>query len=47
VEGREQYHVIISNRNPALQNLDDHMDINKAWKTISENKKIPSKGSRL
>jgi hypothetical protein len=39
VEGREQYHVIILNRHPALENLDD--DVNKrAWETIIPGKEI-------
>jgi hypothetical protein len=31
VEGKEQYHVKISNRFAALENLDDEVDINRAW----------------
>jgi hypothetical protein len=33
-EGKEQYQVKISNRFIALENLDDDMDINRAWETI-------------
>jgi hypothetical protein len=40
VEGKEQYHVEISNRFAALENLDAEMDVNKAWETIRENIKI-------
>jgi hypothetical protein len=45
VVGREQYHVITSNRRPALENLDDDVDINRAWETILANIKIPNKES--
>jgi hypothetical protein len=37
VEGNEQYHVEISNRFAALENLDAEVDINRAWETIREN----------
>jgi hypothetical protein len=37
VEGKEQYHVEISNRFTALENLDTEVDVNKAWETIREN----------
>jgi phosphomevalonate kinase len=41
VEGKERYHIEISNRFAALENLDSEMDVNKAWETIRENiKKI-------
>jgi hypothetical protein len=36
VEGKEQYHVEISNRFAALENLDAAVDINRAWETIRE-----------
>jgi hypothetical protein len=45
VEGQEQYHVDISNRFAALENLDTELDVNKAWETIRENIKISAKGS--
>jgi hypothetical protein len=45
VEGREQYRVEISNRFPALENIAAEADINRAWKTIGENIKIPVKES--
>jgi hypothetical protein len=38
VEGKEQYQVEISNRFAALENLDDDVDINRAWETIREYK---------
>jgi hypothetical protein len=44
VEGKEQYHVEISNRLAALENLDTEVDVNKAWKTITVNIKISSRG---
>jgi hypothetical protein len=36
VEGKEQYHVEISNRFAALEDLDAEVDItsNRAWETI-------------
>jgi hypothetical protein len=37
VEGKEKYHIEISNRFPALDNLDTEVDINRAWETIREN----------
>jgi flagellar biosynthesis/type III secretory pathway chaperone len=40
VEGKEQYRVEISNRFAALEDLDDGVDINRAWETIMENIKI-------
>jgi hypothetical protein len=36
VESKEQYKVKISNRFRALENLDDIVDINRAWETIRE-----------
>jgi hypothetical protein len=40
VEGTKWYRVKISNRTAALENLDDDMDINRAWETIRGNIKI-------
>jgi hypothetical protein len=37
VEGKERYHVEISNRFAALEHLDTAGDVNKAWDTIREN----------
>jgi hypothetical protein len=34
VEGKEQYHVEISNSFAALENIDTEVDINRAWETI-------------
>jgi hypothetical protein len=45
VEGKEQYHVEISNRFGALENLDTKEDINRAWVTTRENIKISAKES--
>jgi hypothetical protein len=45
VEGTEQYRVEISNRFAALENLDDDVDINRAWETILEKIKILAKAS--
>jgi hypothetical protein len=40
IEGKEQYHVKISNRFASLKNLDTEVDVNKAWETIRENIKF-------
>jgi hypothetical protein len=45
VEGKELYHVEISNRFAAVENLDTEMCINRAWKTIREKSKISAKES--
>jgi hypothetical protein len=45
VNGKEQYHVEVSNRFVALENLDAEVEINGAWETIRENIKISAKGS--
>jgi hypothetical protein len=45
VEGKKQYRVKISNRFAALENLDNDVDINRAWETIRENIKISAKMS--
>jgi hypothetical protein len=42
-EGKEQYHVEISNRSAALKNLDTDVDVNKAWETIRVNIKMSAK----
>jgi hypothetical protein len=44
-EGKEQYRVEILNKFAALENLDDDVDINRAWETIRENIKISAKES--
>jgi hypothetical protein len=45
VEGKEQYHVEVSNRFAALEDLGTEVEINSAWKTIQENIKISAKES--
>jgi hypothetical protein len=40
VEETKWYRVKNSNRTAALENLDDEMDINRAWETIIDNIKI-------
>jgi flagellar biosynthesis/type III secretory pathway chaperone len=45
VEGKEQYHIEISNRFAVSENLEDKRDINRAWETITENTKISAKDS--
>jgi hypothetical protein len=45
VEGKVQYHVEISNRFTALENLDAGVDINRSLETVRENIKILAKES--
>jgi 50S ribosomal subunit-associated GTPase HflX len=45
VEGKEQYHVEVSNRFTALENLDTEVDSNRAWETARKNIKISAKES--
>jgi hypothetical protein len=40
VEGKEQYHVEVSNRFAGLEDLDTEVEINSAWETVRENIKI-------
>jgi hypothetical protein len=44
-EIKEQYQVKISNRFAAFENLEDNVDINRAWKNVRENIKILAKAS--
>jgi hypothetical protein len=43
VVGKEQYHVEVSNRFAALEDLDTEVEFNSAWQTIRENIKISTK----
>jgi hypothetical protein len=43
VEGKEKYHVRVSNRFAALQDLDSEVEINTVWEMIRENIKISAK----
>jgi hypothetical protein len=45
LEAKEQYHVEISSRLAALENLDTEEDITTAWETIRGNIKISAKDS--
>jgi hypothetical protein len=36
VDGKEQFHVEVSNRFAALEDLDTEVEINSAWETIRE-----------
>jgi hypothetical protein len=50
VEIKEQYEVKIKNKFAALENLDDDVDVNRAWENIRENMKpiaTESLGSEL
>jgi hypothetical protein len=40
VEGKEQFHVDVSNRFAALEDFDAEVEINSAWETIRGNIKI-------
>jgi hypothetical protein len=43
VEGKEKYHVEVSNRFAALEDLDAEFEIDIIWETIRENIKISAK----
>jgi hypothetical protein len=43
VEGKDQFHVEVSNRFAALEDLDAEVKINSGWETIRENIKISAK----
>jgi hypothetical protein len=43
VEGKEKYHVEVSYRFAALEDLDAEVEINTIWETITENIKISAK----
>jgi hypothetical protein len=47
VEGKEQYHVEVSNRFAALEDLDAEMDIISAWEPIKEYQSFSQRESRL
>jgi hypothetical protein len=43
VEGKEQFHVEVSNRFAALEDLDTGVEINSVWETIRDNIEISAK----
>jgi hypothetical protein len=45
LEDKEQFHVEVSNRFEALEDLDTEVKINSAWKMIRENIQISGKES--
>jgi hypothetical protein len=45
VEGKEKYHIEVSNWFAALDDLDAEVEINTIWETIRENTKISAKES--
>jgi hypothetical protein len=45
VESKEKYHVEVSNRSAALEDLDAEVEINSAWEMIKENINISAKES--
>jgi hypothetical protein len=44
MEVQEQHQVKISNKLAALENLDDNVDMNRAWEGNRKNIKISAKG---
>jgi hypothetical protein len=44
-EGKEKYHIEVSNRFTVLEDLDTEAEFNSAWETIRENIKISAKES--
>jgi hypothetical protein len=47
VEGKEKYHIEVSQRFAALEDLDAEVELNSAWEMIRDNIKISAKESRL
>ena len=45
LEVRKQYHIVISNRFVALENLSDREDLNTSWYNINEKIKTSAKDS--
>jgi hypothetical protein len=45
IEGKEEFHVEVSNRFAALEDLDTEVEINSDWEMIRENIKILAKES--
>ena len=45
LEVRQQYHIKISHRSAALENLYDSQDTNRAWENIKQNIKTSAKES--
>ena len=45
LEVREQYHIEITNRFAALENLNEDEDVNKTWENTKENIKTSAKES--
>jgi hypothetical protein len=43
VEGKEQFHVEVSNSITALEDMDAEVEINSTWETIRENIKVSAK----
>jgi hypothetical protein len=43
--GKAQHWIEISNTFKALENLNNNVDINRAWETMRENTKIAAKGT--
>jgi hypothetical protein len=47
VEGKELYQVEISNRFATLENLDNDVEINRAWETVRLSKFQPKRSGLL
>jgi hypothetical protein len=45
VQGKDKYHVEVSNKFAALEDLDADVELNGDWETIRENIKISAEGS--
>jgi hypothetical protein len=47
MEGKEKHQVEVSNRSAALRNFGDNVDINRAWESLREYKKLRQRESRF
>jgi hypothetical protein len=47
IESKEQYQVDNSNRSAALENLNDDVDIDRAWETVGECQNFNQRECRL
>jgi uncharacterized Zn finger protein len=44
VEGKEKYHVEVTNKSATLEDWDTEIEINSSWETIRENMSISTQG---
>jgi hypothetical protein len=47
VEGKEKYHIEVSNRFAAMEDFGTEVEINSTWETIREYKNFSERESRL